>query len=229
MRYNPDRDMVLRPLKRSKGDDSYDHAIVDGDPESPISSSDEDDSSSAYLSTKVEKPQSWHALTDGERMLCGTSVKGYSLRNKRWLDFFVDSIQDIDWKPNAWDDVVLKEEQKDLIFSMTDGHRSNHQGLQSQGLNILLSGRTGVGKTFAVESLAEHLRAPLFHVTPADVDLDTRNPDLESPFTDMLEMCGKWNAILLYDKENKTFDSDDLDNDEGNDSCMSNITLSVTS
>ncbi|KAL8774883.1 MAG: hypothetical protein Q9194_003930 [Teloschistes cf. exilis] len=220
MCYNPDRDMVLRPLKRSKGDDSYDHAILDGDSESPISSSDEDDSSSAYLSTKVKKPQSWHALTDGERMLCGTSVKGYSLRNKRWLDFFVDSIQDIDWKLNAWDDVVLKEDQKDLIFSMTDGHRSNHQGLQSQGLNILLSGPTGVGKTFAVESLAEHLRAPLFHVTPADVDLDTKNPDLESPFTDMLEMCGKWNAILLCDEENKTFDSDDLDNDEGNDSLL---------
>ncbi|KAL8690892.1 MAG: hypothetical protein Q9218_003763 [Villophora microphyllina] len=213
MCYNPDRDMVLRPLKKQpKTHDSYGLDTIGEDLEQSDSSSDEDD----VGNTKATDSQPQRALTNEELMLCGSAVKGYSLRNKRWLDFFVDSIHDIDWKPNAWDDVVLEEDQKDLIFSMTDGHRSNHQGLQTKGLNILLSGPTGVGKTFAVESLAEHLRAPLFHVTPADVDLDTKNPDLESPFTDMLEMCGKWNAILLVDEEHKALDSDDIDDKEGN-------------
>lgn len=113
-------------------------------------------------------------LTDDQRMVCGTSVKGYSLRNKRWLDFFVDSIKDIEWKENAEDDVVLEEEQKDLIFSMAEGHRMRHEGLQTKGLNILICGPTGVGKTFTVESVAESLHAPLLYLTSADVDLDPR-------------------------------------------------------
>lgn len=202
MRHNPGRDMVLKPLKKLQN-----FATI----EESDTSSDEDD-----LQTK-NKPVP--ALTKEQLMLCGTSVKGYSLRNKRWLDFFVDSIQDIEWKANAWDDVVLEEDQKDLILSMTDGHCQGHKGLQSDGLNILLSGPTGVGKTFAVESLAEHLRAPLFHVTPADCDLDPKDPDLESPLTDMLEMCSRWNAILLLDEAHKTLDSDDLDDNDSNYSC----------
>lgn len=149
-------------------------------------------------------------LTDDQHLICGSSVKGYSLRNKRWLDFFVDTIKDIEWDKQAWDNVVLESEMKDLIFELTSGHRIN-QGLHSKGLNILLSGYTGTGKTFIVKSLAETLRAPLFHITPADVDLDPKNPDLESPFTDILEMCGRWNAILLFDQARPSLDNDDDD------------------
>ena len=139
------------------------------------------------------------ALTEEQLMLCNILVKGYSLRNKRWLHFFVDTIDDIRWKPNAWDDVVMDEGQKDLIYSVINGHRQGRRDLHSGGLNVALSGHTGVGKTFVVESLAEHLHAPLFHVKSADLDVDHSNPDLESPFTDMLEVCSEWNAIILYD------------------------------
>lgn len=184
--YNPDHDMVLKPLEPS------------------------------YTSfEKRDEGGIAFNLVDKEHLLCGSSVKGYSLRNKRWLDFFVDNITEIEWNKKAWDNVVLEDELKDLIYSLTDGHRWNHRGLQSKGLNILLSGPTGIGKTFIVKSIAEALHAPLFHVTPADVDLDPKNPDLESPFTDILEMCGRWNAILLFDQARSSLDGDQFDDDEG--------------
>ncbi|KAL8950611.1 MAG: hypothetical protein Q9222_003366 [Ikaeria aurantiellina] len=190
--YHPDQDCILKPVELEKPDD--------------FDSSDGDD----FKSTMPP-------LSNDQRMVCSSMIKGYSLRNKRWLEFFVDSIKHIEWNIKAWDDVVLEREQKHLLFSVTDGHRWNHMGLSSKGLNILLSGPTGVGKTFTIQSLAETLRAPLFHVTEADVDLDPKNPDLESPFTDVLEMCGRWNAILLFDEVQNTLDNDNLDGhkDEG--------------
>lgn len=169
---------------------------------------DAEDSDSTDDDEKTERP----VLTDEQLMLCGNSVRGYSLRNKRWLEFFVDNIKDINWKKNAWEDVVLNAEQKELIFSVTQGHRLNHKGPQTKGLNIVIGGPTGIGKTFAVESLAESLRSPLMHLTCADIDLDPSDPDLESPFTDLLEMCGKWNAMLLYDEMQGSLVGNKLEN-----------------
>ncbi|KAL8700173.1 MAG: hypothetical protein Q9201_005593 [Fulgogasparrea decipioides] len=215
MCHNPDRDMVLKPLNKGIEIESYTFGLIEECSEESDSSADEGDYTTDG-DVKGNNKRAVPALTEEQLMLCGSAVKGYSLRNKRWLDFFVDTIHDIDWKEKAWDDVVLDEDQKDLIFSLTGGHCQNHRGLPTSGLNIFLSGPTGVGKTFAVESLAEQLRVPLFHVTPADVDLDCKDPDLESPFTDTLEMCGRWNAILLFDEAHKTLDSDDIDDNEGN-------------
>ncbi|KAL8696045.1 MAG: hypothetical protein Q9224_003001 [Gallowayella concinna] len=209
--HNPGR-VIEEPLKKLGASESYDDSTVIDDSESDTSS--DEDRDLPNFTAKAKKAVPVPALTEEQLMLCGSLVKGYSLRNKRWLDFFVDTVQDIKWKENVRDGVVLEEEQKNLIFSMTQGHRQNHQGLQTKGLNILVCGPTGVGKTFTVESVAENLRAPLFYLTAADVDLDPSNPDLESPFTDLLEMCGKWNAILLYDETSGSLDSDRLDKDD---------------
>ncbi|KAL8957096.1 MAG: hypothetical protein Q9193_005543 [Seirophora villosa] len=211
--YNPDGDWHLKPLKEIRIDDSTDVAAMDEDPERSDDSSNEDRSKSASGQTgKDPKP----TLTENQLLVCGTAVKGYSLRNKRWLELYVEFVKDIEWDDHVWDNVVLENDLKDLVFSMIHGHRQKHKGLQSKGLNILLSGSTGIGKTFTVESVAEALHAPLFHVTPADVDLDPKNPDLESPFTDILEMCGRWNAILLFDQaQGAALDGDTLDDDQG--------------
>ncbi|KAL8923689.1 MAG: hypothetical protein Q9208_004441 [Pyrenodesmia sp. 3 TL-2023] len=210
-RYNPDQDFHLQPLKKISVNAPTSLAATDEDREQLNDATDEDESSKG---SHVEaKKKALHALTEDQLLVCFLLVPGYSLRNKRWLDFFVDSIEDIEWDDGAWDNVVLKNDLKDLIISMTKGHLQRHQDLQSKGLNILLSGCSGVGKTFTVESVAEALHAPLFYVTPADVDLDAKEPDLESPFTEILDMCGKWNAILLFDQAQGALEIDTLDDD----------------
>ncbi|KAL8787731.1 MAG: hypothetical protein Q9213_002051 [Squamulea squamosa] len=206
------RQIRLKPLKKAEFQDVHKTATTLDHSEHSDSSDTEEEV--AETTSKINKSNTISALTDEQRMVCGATVKGYSLRNKRWLDFFVDNIKDIDWKENAKDDVVLEEEQKDLIFSMVEGHRLNHQGVQTKGLNILICGPTGVGKTLTVESVAESLRAPLLYLTSADLDVDPKDPDLESPFTDLLDMCGKWNMILLLDQVNGRLDGDMLDKEE---------------
>ncbi|KAL8759199.1 MAG: hypothetical protein Q9184_003693, partial [Pyrenodesmia sp. 2 TL-2023] len=211
--YHPEYDLHLKPLKKISANAATSLAATDEDREQSDDSSDDDGSGKVLYGETKEK--ALRALTEDQLLVCVSSVKGYSLRNKRWLDFFVDSIEDIDWDDGAWDNVVLEDDLKDLIISMSKGHLQRQRDLPSKGLNVLLSGCSGVGKTLTVESVAEALHAPLFYVTPADVDLDAKNPDLESPFTDILEMCGKWNAILLFDLAQGALESNTFDEDQG--------------
>ncbi|KAL8971698.1 MAG: hypothetical protein Q9183_000930, partial [Haloplaca sp. 2 TL-2023] len=181
-RYNPEHDLAIRPLSRSSATDRDD---------SPTTL----DSSESFDDDNGDKAKFNAPLTKEQLLLCRNDVGGYSLRNKRWFRFYVEKIKDIEWKPNAWDNVVMDEGQKDLIYSAINGHRRGRKDHHSGGLNIALSGPTGVGKTLIVESLAEHLHAPLFHVKAADLNVDYSNDDLESPFAEMLEVSSIWNAI----------------------------------
>lgn len=186
-RYLPDLKMCLKPLEKDNMSAYYSD-------ESDLS--DDEGDTAAARTVKNSVPM----LTHEQLMVCHNSVRGFSFRNKRWAEFFVHNISDIEWEENPWDNVALEQEQQDLIFSMTKGHCLKHYGLQTKGLNVLICGPSGVGKTFIVESLAESLRVPLLNVTPADIDLNAIDPDLQSPFTDLLDMCGKWNAILLHEE-----------------------------
>ncbi|KAL8870910.1 MAG: hypothetical protein Q9174_003152 [Haloplaca sp. 1 TL-2023] len=208
-RHNPGEDRGLRPLARSRATSGYDSStsLESHNSQGRDDGNHDDDDEEGDAMT-----QSIPALTEEQLLLCGYCVRGYSLRNKRWLNFFVDTIEDIKWKRNTcWRDVVMDREQKSLIHSVIKGHLQGRKDLHSRGLNIALSGRTGVGKTFLVESLAEHLQAPLFQVEAADLDVDSRDPGLESPFTDVLEMCSDWNAIILYDNAQRLLHRSDDD------------------
>lgn len=83
---------------------------------------------------------------------------------------------------------------------------------------MLLSGPPGVGKTLTAESgissmpvsrplmyatdkitaVAESMRAPLYMMSAGDLGLDSS--DVETKLSTVLEMCTKWNAILLLDE-----------------------------
>jgi SpoVK/Ycf46/Vps4 family AAA+-type ATPase len=55
----------------------------------------------------------------------------------------------------------------------------------------------GVGKTLTAESVAEHMRVPLYMLSASD--LGTHSTEVETSLTTILEMVAKWNAVLLLD------------------------------
>lgn len=80
---------------------------------------------------------------------------------------------------------------------------------------MLLSGPPGVGKTLTAESgtltsyirllgisnvllVAETMRTPLYMMSAGDLGLDSSQ--VESSLSNVLEMCTKWNAVLLLDE-----------------------------
>jgi hypothetical protein len=143
-------------------------------------------------------------LTDELLLICVPRVRGYSLKKKQWMLFYIDRVTDIDFNTNAFESLVLPEDQKELILSFAESqtmHTTTFDDIISgkgRGHITLLSGPPGVGKTLTAESVSEHMRAPLFMMSSGD--LGTNPEQVEEKLSEILEMIAKWNAVLLIDE-----------------------------
>ncbi|KAF2450110.1 P-loop containing nucleoside triphosphate hydrolase protein [Karstenula rhodostoma CBS 690.94] len=149
-------------------------------------------------------PSTDDVLTSEQRLVSSATVRGYSLRDKKWCSFFIDSVTDIAWNDDAFASLVAPQEQKDLILSFAESQVKSRDDFddfiqgKGQGIIMLLAGPPGVGKTLTAESVAEAMKAPLYSIGAAD--LGSKPAALENKLHDILEMCSKWNAVLLIDE-----------------------------
>ena len=63
----------------------------------------------------------------------------------------VSQLGSVSFRENAWDRLILDEEDKDIVETMVSSHVNKVSGLSgpaaANGLSILLHGEPGVGKT----------------------------------------------------------------------------------
>jgi len=143
-------------------------------------------------------------LTLEQKLICSPLLRGYSLKNKLWLNFFVGCVKDIEWQSDAFDRLVLPKNQKELILGFTESQRKFRDTFddviegKGKGMIILLCGPPGVGKTLTSESVAEEMKVPLYMMSAGDLGFDPRK--VETKLQDILEMCSRWNAVLLLDE-----------------------------
>ncbi|KAF1830290.1 P-loop containing nucleoside triphosphate hydrolase protein [Decorospora gaudefroyi] len=143
-------------------------------------------------------------LTTEQKLTCSPLLRGYSLKNKLWLNFFVNCVRDIEWQTDAFDRLVLPKNQKELILGFTESQRKFRDSFddiiegKGKGMIILLCGPPGVGKTLTSESVAEEMKVPLYMMSAGDLGFDPRN--VETKLQAILEMCSRWNAVLLLDE-----------------------------
>ncbi|OAL45779.1 P-loop containing nucleoside triphosphate hydrolase protein [Pyrenochaeta sp. DS3sAY3a] len=202
-RFNPTSAIFLAPLHQKEaahlGDhqNGYDDAIDDyeeDDSGMPIDGqfADEDDAAKHV------------PLTIEQKLICTPLLRGYSLKNKLWLNFFINCVKDIEWQKDAFDRLVLPKNQKELILGFTQSQREFRDNFddviegKGKGMIILLCGPPGVGKTLTSESVAEEMQVPLYVMSAGDLGFDPRN--VETKLQDILEMCSRWNAVLLLDE-----------------------------
>lgn len=126
------------------------------------------------------------------------------MKEKQWLNLFVNSVHDVAFNSRAFDSLVIPENQKELILGFTatqQGYRNAYDDViegKGRGIIILLCGPPGVGKTLTAESVAEEMKVPLFIMSAGDLGIDSRN--IEARLLSVLGMCTRWNAILLLDE-----------------------------
>lgn len=143
-------------------------------------------------------------LSTEQKLICTPLLRGYSLKNKMWLNFFVNCVNEIEWQKDAFDRLVLPKNQKELILGFTESQRMHRETFddviegKGRGMIILLCGPPGVGKTLTAESVAEEMKVPLYMMSAGDLGLDPRR--VETKLQDILEMCTRWNSVLLLDE-----------------------------
>lgn len=196
-RFQPNRQVQLSTLNKkppclaTDGDDSVDGYDNDAD---------------SYEVEDVGNSDAEHlmSLTKDQLLLCSPSLYGYSLKNKKWLQFFVDNVSDIHWNEGAFESLVLPQDHKELILALASSqvqHKETFDDViqgKGKGMIMLLSGPPGVGKTLTAESVAEAMRAPLYMMSAGDLGLESHG--VETALSNVLEMSTKWNAVLLLDE-----------------------------
>jgi DNA polymerase III delta prime subunit len=146
-----------------------------------------------------------HVFTEEELLIASPVVLGFSFSDKVWLEFSLSGIKEIEWNDEAFDSLVLQQHIKNNLKGLVSSHRFNAAKTiddvivgKGKGLNVVLHGPPGVGKTLTGESIAEYLRCPLYAVSSGE--LGTNAAQLERDLNRIMDITHSWGAILLLDE-----------------------------
>ena len=155
----------------------------------------------------MERNKSTMMKRSSDLVFLSPLLKGFCLKNKLWLNFYVDDVRPMVYNDAAFDHLVYPPEQKDLVYSFVEHHqRTRASGSEmddvikgkGQGLVFLLSGPPGTGKTLTAEATADKCRRPLFYLQAED--LGTNPALLGANLKKMFEMATDWQAVMLLDE-----------------------------
>ncbi|KAL8650961.1 MAG: hypothetical protein Q9226_004928 [Calogaya cf. arnoldii] len=169
-------------------------------------------------------------FSDEQFLLCPPRVLGFFMLKKTWAQLLVESVQDLEVnKSDAFEKLVLAEEQKTLIKSLVSRHgedsTQNESGFQQvediiqgkgRGVVILLHGPPGVGKTLTAGE-CERLRARVSVIAKPHTesvaqttnkplfavsvaDVGLRPADVEVNLEQLFNLASLWKAVLLFDE-----------------------------
>ncbi|RDW71005.1 hypothetical protein BP6252_07568 [Coleophoma cylindrospora] len=155
-------------------------------------------------SRKASKTLKPNMLEDEDLVYCTTTVRGYDLLSKQWVEFYVENVNPIKWNVESFQRLVLPNDYKELVLAFVEGQLSQKdkfddivQG-KGQGIIMLLNGEPGVGKTLTAESVAEEMKRPLYSMGAGE--LGHTADEVERSLQRVLEISAKWGAVLLLDE-----------------------------
>jgi hypothetical protein len=128
-------------------------------------------------------------------------VKGFSFVTKQWGRFPVCNLQDVEFRKQAYDQLVMDVTQKVMIRSLVQHNHNNFEDIISGkggGCIFLLHGEPGVGKTLTAEAVSELLERPLYSVSVGELGTDP--VQLEKNLRQILDVSQIWNAVILLDE-----------------------------
>ncbi|KAF2262142.1 P-loop containing nucleoside triphosphate hydrolase protein [Lojkania enalia] len=144
-------------------------------------------------------------FSEEELLIASSVVLGFSFSYKLWLEFSLSGLKEIEWDGEAFNSLVLPKHTKQNLRGLVSSHRFYAaktiddviQG-KGKGLNVVLHGPPGVGKTLTAESIAEYLKAPLYAVSAGELGTNSRT--LETELNRIMDITHSWGAILLLDE-----------------------------
>ncbi|KAI8181234.1 putative 26S proteasome regulatory subunit-like protein [Colletotrichum sp. SAR 10_86] len=152
-------------------------------------------------------------ITPDMILLLPSTVYGFNLQEKKWVDLDVDKFHLVTWNRDAFKRLVLEEKTKEMIHALVDIQTATKKmddiiTGKGNGLIVLLHGSPGTGKTLTAESVAEIAEKPLYRVTCGDIGTEAQ--DVEKYLSTVLYLGKLWDCVLLLDEadvflEERTF------------------------
>lgn len=143
-------------------------------------------------------------FTEEELLIASPLVVGFSFSEKCWLEFSLSGIEEVQWNNEAYDSLILPDSTKQELRELVRGHRLHEActgddviSSRRTGLNVMLHGPPGVGKTLTCEAVAEHLQCPLYVIYPGEISGDAES--VEQQLGEIFQMAHAWRAIVLLD------------------------------
>ncbi|KAI1125434.1 hypothetical protein F5Y10DRAFT_247183 [Nemania abortiva] len=132
-----------------------------------------------------------------------TFLWGFNMQDKIWRKLAVANIKEVDWDEEAFENLVIDPDSKDVIQALVTNKIQNSVSTdlvrgKGSGLILLLHGPPGTGKTLTAESVAEHARKPLYRVACGDIG--TKPGDVESYLKNVLNLAKSWDCVVLLDE-----------------------------
>ncbi|RIB11576.1 hypothetical protein C2G38_2203060 [Gigaspora rosea] len=132
-------------------------------------------------------------IKEEELSICSPTFFGFSFMAKKWGQFYVDQVDEIKFDDDAFDNLIMDIDRKDIITSLV---KSEHSG----GLD-LISGKGG-GCIFLLHgppgAISEYLHRPLYAVSVGELGVTPK--ELEDKLSEILEVASIWNAVILIDE-----------------------------
>ena len=140
-------------------------------------------------------------IAEDQLWLTEPYVNGFSFVTKQWGRFAVDSISEVDFRKEAYDQLVMDPERKAMVRALVEDSSSGFSDIiagKGGGCIFLLHGEPGTGKTLTAEAIAELLHRPLYSVSVGELGTDTAT--LERSLRQILDVAQIWNAVILIDE-----------------------------
>jgi hypothetical protein len=128
-------------------------------------------------------------------------VYGFSFASKIWGEMLVDEIETINFRDEAWDQLVLESSSKKIVKALVQAESlaaGDFIDGKGGGCIFLLHGPPGTGKTLTAEAVAEKLHRPLYMVGIGELGTDVA--ELEDNLKRILDTAHAWRAVLLIDE-----------------------------
>ncbi|KAI1932539.1 hypothetical protein LOZ66_006834 [Ophidiomyces ophidiicola] len=146
-------------------------------------------------------------MTDDDLLICCPTLRCFSFSDKCFLECAVADLHEVKWSEQSFDHLQVPEHSKHLLLSLATSRLRHDRRFddfikgKGRGLNILLHGPPGLGKTFTVEATAERFNLPLYSISAGELIAHHGDPlNLDLTLDRIFKIARHFDAVLLLDE-----------------------------